>query len=225
MHDFAHSTPLWLAVLGVVVNALVGALRGYTDEQHHWDIVGVVTFALLMGLGGGVIRDLLVGELPPLSLRTPWPIAAVLVTVLLARLVARWVVRFPLVLGTLESLALGLFAIAGAAAAVDHGLVPIASVLVGVLSAVGGGVIVDVVRGEVPTILQPSRPQALLGAGVAATYLVLARWGADPAYVVSVVLGVIAYLLVERADVRTRSLTQMSSDRRWTGALTRREDT
>ena len=88
-----------------------------------------------------------------------------------------------------------------------------ASVLVGVLSAVGGGVIVDVVRGEVPTILQPSRPQALLGAGVAATYLVLARWGADPAYVVSVVLGVIAYLLVERADVRTRSLTQATAPR------------
>ncbi len=61
------------------VNALVGALRGYSDDSRHWDIVGVSVFALLMGLGGGFIRDMLLGNLPATSLRDPWSLATVLV--------------------------------------------------------------------------------------------------------------------------------------------------
>lgn len=203
MHDLALATPLWIAMLGVVVNALVGALHGYTDAHRHWDIVGVLTFALLMGLGGGVIRDLLVGELPPSSLRTPWPIAVVVVTVAVARVVGRWVVSVPLLLGSLDALALGLFAMSGAAAATSHGLPAVSAVLVGVLSAVGGGVLVSVVRGEVPSVLQPSRPHALLAALVAVVYLLLMRWSEAEAYAVGAAAGVVVHLVSERWRVET----------------------
>ena len=70
--DLATQTPLWLALLTVGVNAVVGALRATIDDDRHWDIVGVTTFGVLTGLGGGFIRDLLVGNLPVESLRTPW---------------------------------------------------------------------------------------------------------------------------------------------------------
>jgi uncharacterized membrane protein YeiH len=60
--DLATSTPLWLAVTTVGVNAIVGALRASIDDERHWDIVGLSTFGVLMGLGGGFIRDLLVGN-------------------------------------------------------------------------------------------------------------------------------------------------------------------
>jgi uncharacterized membrane protein YeiH len=202
VQDLALSTPLWIATLGIVVNALVGALRGYTDTDRHWDIVGVLTFALLMGLGGGVIRDLLVGE-PPVSLRTPWPIAAVVVTVAVARVVGRWVVNAPSLLGSLDALALGLFSMSGAAAAIAHGLPPVSAVLVGVLSAVGGGVLVSVVRGEVPSVLQPSRPHALLAALVAIVYLSLTRWSENEAYAVAAGVGVVVHLVSERWRVET----------------------
>jgi uncharacterized membrane protein YeiH len=202
VQDLALSTPLWIATLGIVVNALVGALRGYTDTDRHWDIVGVLTFALLMGLGGGVIRDLLVGE-PPVSLRTPWPIAAVVVTVAVARVVGRWVVNAPSLLGSLDALALGLFSMSGAAAAIAHGLPPVSAVLVGVLSAVGGGVLVSVVRGEVPSVLQPSRPHALLAALVAIVYLSLTRWSENEAYAVAAGVGVVVHLVAERWRVET----------------------
>ena len=202
MQDLALSTPLWIAILGIVVNALVGALGGYTDAHRHWDVVGVLTFALLMGLGGGVIRDLLVGE-PPASLRTPWPIAAVVVTVALARVAGRWVVNLPVLLGALDALALGLFAMSGAAAATVHGLPAVSAVLVGVLSAVGGGVLVSVVRGEVPSVLQPSRPHALLAALVAVVYLALSHWSENEAYVAGAVVGVAAHLVSERWRVET----------------------
>lgn len=209
MTDLALSTPLWLAALTIVVNALVGALHGYLDETRHWDVVGVVTFALVMGLGGGFLRDLLLG-LPAQSLRTPWPVLATLVAVVLARLVAPLAQRAPRVLGTLDAVALSLFAITGTATASAHGVPALPAVLVGVISAVGGGVLVAVLRGEVPDILVPSRPQALLAAVVGAAYLVLVRWDANTAYVASAALGVGLHLLAERREVRTRPLSAIA---------------
>lgn len=209
MTDLALSTPLWLAFATIVVNALVGALHGYLDPVKHWDVVGVVTFALVMGLGGGFLRDMLLG-LPAQSLRTPWPVLATLVAVLLARLVAPLAQRAPRLLGSLDALALALFAITGTATASAHGVPALPAVLVGVVSAVGGGVLVSVLRGEVPDILVPSRPQALLAAVVGATYLVLVRWDANAAYVVSGSLGVALHLLADRREVRTRPMSAIA---------------
>ncbi|MFZ9370123.1 MAG: TRIC cation channel family protein, partial [Ilumatobacteraceae bacterium] len=62
----------------VGVNAIVGALRASIDDERHWDIVGLSTFGVLMGLGAGFIRDLLVGNEPVESLRTQWLLATVL---------------------------------------------------------------------------------------------------------------------------------------------------
>ncbi len=206
MTDLALSTPLWLAVLTIVVNALVGALHGYLDRDRHWDVVGIVTFALVMGLGGGFLRDVLLG-LPAQSLRTPWPVLATLVAVPFARAVAPVAQRIPRLLGALDALALSLFAITGTATASAHGVPALPAVLVGVISAVGGGVLVSVLRGEVPSILVPSRPQALLAAVVGAAYLALAPWDPDTAYVASAVIGVALHLLAERREVRTRPLS------------------
>lgn len=206
MTDLALSTPLWLAMLTIVVNALVGALHGYLDESRHWDVVGVVTFALVMGLGGGFLRDALLG-LPAQSLRTPWPVLATLVAVVLARLVAPAAQRLPRLLAALDAVALALFAITGTATASVHGVPALPAVLVGVVSAVGGGVLVSVLRGQVPDILVPSRPQALLAAIVGGTYLALAGWDANAAYVVSGTLGVALHLVVTQRDVRTRPLS------------------
>jgi len=76
--NLATDAPLWLTLLTVGVNAVVGALRGYPDPARHWDIVGGSMFALLMGLGGGFIRDVLIGNLPAESLRSPWFVVTVL---------------------------------------------------------------------------------------------------------------------------------------------------
>ena len=80
--DLATRTPLWLALTTVAVNAAVGSLRASMDDEHHWDIIGLTTFGILMGLGGGFIRDFLVGNLPVESLRTPWFLTTVLVSIL-----------------------------------------------------------------------------------------------------------------------------------------------
>jgi uncharacterized membrane protein YeiH len=95
----------------------------------------------------------------------------------------------------------------GAATATASGLPTASAVLVGVVSAVGGGVLVAVLRDEVPSLLQPSRPYALLATGVAVVYLVVASWDADLAYVVGATGAVGAHVVLDRVQVRTRTLT------------------
>jgi uncharacterized membrane protein YeiH len=206
VQTLALSTPIWIAALAVLVNALVGALHGYLDPHRRWDVVGVTTFAVLMGLGGGVLRDLLVG-VPPQSLVTPWPVCVVLVGVVVARLLAPLVRRRAELLGPLDALALATFAMTGTATAVAHGMPAVTAVLVGVVSAVGGGLLVSVLRGEVPSLLQPGRPQALLAAAVAVLYLAVSVVDSDVAYAVGAAAAVAAHVVSTGRQVSTRSLT------------------
>ncbi len=144
--DLATQTPLWLALLTVGVNAIVGALRASSDDEHHWDIVGLSTFAVLMGLGGGFIRDILLGNTPVESLRTPWYLVTVLVGIGLVLLFGRRISGAHQLVALLNSVALGLFAVTGTAYALRADLPIVSAVFVGVVSAVGGGVLVSVIK-------------------------------------------------------------------------------
>jgi len=174
--DLAGSTPLWLALLTVLVNAIVGALRGTLDRTRDWDLVGISAFALLMGLGGGFIRDLLIGNLPAESLRSPWFLVTVLIGIAVVRYGGPLVTRLDALFVQLNALALGLFAVVGAAYATAFGLPFLSAVLIGTLSAVGGGMLVSVLQGEVPRILLAGAPNALLAVWGSIAYLAVARW-------------------------------------------------
>lgn len=202
--DLASSTPLWLALVTVFVNAVVGALRGYTDTSRHWDIVGVTSFALLMGLGGGFIRDVLIGNLPAESLRSPWYLLAVLAGVVIVLLTGRWMSKVQPLIVFLNALAMGLFAITGVARATDAGLPFVSKVLIGTLSAVGGGVLVSVLQARVPEILVASAPNALLAVWGSLTYAVVARWSPIGAGFAGVGAVVAAQYVADHFGVSTR---------------------
>jgi len=202
--DLAGSTPLWLALLTVLVNAIVGALRGTLDETRDWDLVGVSAFALLMGLGGGFIRDLLIGNLPAESLRSPWFLATVLVGIAIVRFGDRLVARLDALFVQLNALALGLFAVVGAAYATAYDLPFVSAVLIGTLSAVGGGVLVSVLQGQVPRILLAGAPNALLAVWGSVTYLAVARWSAAAASFAGIATVLIAQEISLRMGFTTR---------------------
>jgi uncharacterized membrane protein YeiH len=202
--DLAASTPLWLALLTVLVNAIVGALRGYTDTSRHWDIVGVSAFAILMGLGGGFIRDVLIGNLPAESLRSPWFLITVLVGIALVLIVGERIARIDPVLTFLNALAVGLFAVTGVAYATEFGLSFVPAVLIGTLSAVGGGVLVSVLQGRVPTILLAGAPNALLAVLGSVTYAIIATRSPAAASIAGILAVVIGQYVVDRFDVQTR---------------------
>lgn len=200
--DLATAAPLWLSLLTVGVNALVGALLGYLDETRHWDLVGVTVFALLMGLGGGFIRDTLLGQLPAQSLRSPWYLVTILAVAGLVLLAGSRIPRLRRTMRVLEAIALGLFAVTGAAAAGRVGLPALSGVLIGTASAVGGGVMVAVLQGRVATILVASTPHALLAALAATVYVVIPS-NSTLAAGAGVLAAVLAQLAVDHWQITT----------------------
>ena len=202
--DLAASTPLWLALLTIFVNAVVGALRGYTDTSRQWDFVGVTFFALLMGLGGGFIRDILLGNLPATSLRDPWSMVAVLGGIVVVLLFGKWASHVAPLLDFLNALALGLFAVVGVAHARAADLPFINTVLIGTLSAVGGGILVSVLQGQIPRVLLASTPHALLAILGSLAYATIAIWQSTVASFAGVAVVVIAQYLVDHFDIRTK---------------------
>ncbi|MBR7833204.1 TRIC cation channel family protein [Actinospica durhamensis] len=162
----APHLPIVFDLLGVLTASSAGALTGV---RKNLDLVGVVVLAAVTGLGGGVIRDLMIGAVP-VAMLTDWRYltAAALAAglVLLGqhpRVLGRDLrvfesLRGRVPLGTAylvaDSATLGCFAVSGTAKALDYGLALVPAALMGVVTAVGGGVVRDVLVNEVPTVLR-----------------------------------------------------------------------
>ncbi|HVL97491.1 MAG TPA: TRIC cation channel family protein [Solirubrobacteraceae bacterium] len=174
----AGRTPDVLAVieaLGVLAFALSGALLG---ARRGFDVVGIVVLAALTAMGGGVLRDVLLGDTPPAAFRE-WPyfaapIVAAAVTLLFHPAIERQL-RTVLVL---DAAGLGLFCVAGTVKALDHGLDVLPAAALGVTTGVGGGILRDVVARETPVIV--SADSELYAIPAAAGALVVAgAWHLD----------------------------------------------
>ena len=140
-----------LDLLGVAVFAASGALAAV---QARLDVFGVVVLAGTTALGGGIVRDVLLGVAPPSTLRQ-WPYLVVPGAV--ALVVFRWhpaVARLRLGVQLADALGLALFTSTGTAVALDRGAQPVTAGLVGVISGVGGGVLRDVLLAEIPLVLR-----------------------------------------------------------------------
>ncbi|QYJ03011.1 TRIC cation channel family protein [Nocardioides panacisoli] len=139
-----------LDLAGVAVFAVSGGLLAV---RRQLDVVGVLVLAVVTGLGGGVIRDVLIGDVPPPGF-ADW---RYLLTAVTAGVVAFWfhpaLERTIRMVNVFDAFGMGLFATAGAIKAVEHGLGPVPAALLGMVTAVGGGMIRDVLADRVPQVL------------------------------------------------------------------------
>ena len=154
--------PIALDLIGVFVFALSG---GLVALRARLDLFGVLVLAWVTGLGGGIIRDLLLGTTPPVGISDWRLVAAGLLAGLvvyafhgrLRRLAARRPRRTGLVgrmVKVLDALGLSVFAVAGAGKALFLGTPWLAAIVVGGITAIGGGMIRDVLVRQVPEVLQ-----------------------------------------------------------------------
>lgn len=135
---------------GVFVFALSGALVGV---RQALDIFGVLVLAGATGLGGGLLRDVLIGDVPPVAL-TDWRYLVVPVVAGLVAFVAHPAVgRMERSITVSDAGGLALFCVAGALKAYDAGLSVLAAALLGMLTGIGGGMIRDVLADRVPQVL------------------------------------------------------------------------
>jgi uncharacterized membrane protein YeiH len=160
------SVLLVLDLAGTFAFALNGALTAV--RATHLDIVGVVTLGVITAVGGGIIRDILLGALPPATFVDWRYLAVAAVGGLVAFLFSRRLVRLAGTIDVLDAAGLSLFAVAGAARALELGAGPVQAVLLGAMTAVGGGTLRDVLIQRVPSVLNSElyAVPALLGAAL-----------------------------------------------------------
>ncbi len=155
---------------GIAVFAASGAVVGV---RKGFDLFGIAVMGVLTGVGGGVLRDLMIDISPPHSIQY-WPnITVALVAAAVATVFARTVIRHTQTVLTLDAVGMGFFATSGGAIAVDHGASWFAAALLGMLSAIAGGIIRDVLAREVPMVMGPDDLYAIPAMLGALTYVVI----------------------------------------------------
>lgn len=134
---------------GVLANAILG---GIAARSARLDLVGFVVLAILSGLGGGIIRDTLLQQGPPVALTDPSYLAFAVLGAVIAfalKLNYRWSRRWLILL---DALAIGCWAAVGAQKTLNSGLGWLPAIMLGVITAVGGGMVRDVLLMRVPSI-------------------------------------------------------------------------
>lgn len=142
-----------LVWLGTLTFAASGAVVGV---QRRFDLIGVVVLASVTAIGGGSIRDIIVGALPPASFTNETLLWVVAATGVLGFYLHRWVKLESRTLYLLDTLGLAIFATLGAERGMSFGMGMWGTVFAGAVSGVGGGVLRDLLIGQVPGIFYRS---------------------------------------------------------------------
>lgn len=166
--------PLPIDLSAVVVGALAGAAIGVRERT---DPVGVLFLAVAMGLGGGVIRDVLLGQVPVALTSAPY-LPTVASAAVVGLVFASLLHRLGRVVQVLDALALALFTVVGVEKALLVGLPAASAVLVGVTAAVGGGVLVDLLAGRPVAVVRRGPWNATAALAGAGAYLLASSLGA-----------------------------------------------
>lgn len=139
--------PLWADLTAVGLGGVQGALfaSGFRG-QRRLDFLGVAIIGIMIGMGGGLIRDLLLGVVPA-TLQSNWYLLTATAAAIVGMLLSGIFQRVNGVIVALDALVIGLFGAFGTSKALGLGLPVVPAVFVGVCAAVGGSVLRDVLMG------------------------------------------------------------------------------
>ena len=158
------SLPVWSAYAAVMIGGVAGASYA---ARRQFDVIGVLGLAVASGLGGLLLRDVLLQKGTPVVLTDPRYLLSAAIAALVGFLFASAIARVGIVLLALDALAMGLFVSLGAVAGLYYDLGIPAAVFLGVTTAIGGSILRDLLSGEPPSVFRPgifSGIAALFGA-------------------------------------------------------------
>ncbi|GAB2875784.1 trimeric intracellular cation channel family protein [Streptomyces deserti] len=166
---FTPSVQHTLDLVGIFVFAISGALLAV---RKNFDVFGIAVLAEVTALGGGLFRDLVIGSVPPAAFTDLGYFITPLLATLLVFFLHPQVERIQGGVNIFDAAGLGLFCVAGTTKAYEYGLGLTASACLGLATAVGGGVLRDVLANEVPSLLRWDRDlyavPAMVGAALVA---------------------------------------------------------
>ncbi|MCS0634100.1 trimeric intracellular cation channel family protein [Streptomyces sp. LP05-1] len=167
---FTPSVQHALDLVGIFVFAISGALLAV---RKNFDVFGMAVLAEVTALGGGLFRDLVIGAVPPAAFTDLGYFLMPLVATVLVFFLHPVVERTQAAVNVFDAAGLGLFCVAGTTKAYEYGLGLTSSAVMGLATAVGGGVLRDVLANEVPSLLRWDRDLYAVPAIVGATMVVL----------------------------------------------------
>jgi uncharacterized membrane protein YeiH len=195
--------------LAITVGALSGALYA---TRRGFDLIGIIAIAFLGGLGGGAVRDVVLQFGTPAFLANRWFLVYALLGAVIGFFFARKAQGWAFAYSALDVATLGVWVLLGCQKSLQLGLPVISVVFVGVLAAVGGGLLINLMCGEVPTSFQPGHWHAFAAMLASITYVVLERAGAPilAAEVATLVTAATLKWAAVRFDVRTPAPMDLS---------------
>lgn len=179
MNEHIARIPLWLDLSAVAFGAMQGGSFGaQARDESNFDILGVAVFAIVLGLGGGIVRDLLLNQVPAALRNDSYLLTAVgggLAGMLAGELLERpsWALRI------LDAGVVGLFVVVGAVKTESAGLPGAATILLGTITGAGGGVMRDLLAQRPVALVQRDTPYALVALVGAITFVLFHALGAE----------------------------------------------
>lgn len=152
-----------------ITAAFVASISGaQAARERRLDLFGLLIIAYLTALAGGIFRDLCIGALPPVGLSDWRYLCATLAGGAIVLYAPHWFDRFKHPVAFFDALALGFYAVVGAQKALSYGYNAQVAILLGASTAVGGGVVRDILLARIPNILRKEiyAVAALTGAGI-----------------------------------------------------------
>jgi len=195
--------PLWADLLGVGLGGVQGALfaSGF-QGQRRLDWLGVAIIGIMIGMGGGLIRDILLGQTPA-TLQSNWYLLTATGAALLGMLLAGLFTRLNTVIVVLDAVVIGMFGAFGTSKAIAFGIPPVPAVFIGVCAAVGGSVLRDMLMG-LPTAIMHVGSLYAVAAGAGCTFIVVANLFGMPiplAAVIGIVVTAVIRVLAVSFDL------------------------
>ncbi len=203
--------PVAYNLIATFLFALTGVILA---TKRNYDIVGVIILAIVAGAGGGLIRDgIFLQDGPPLLVQDYRFLVAILLAVVCGMFFYHLVKKWDGVFFVADALGLGIYGVIGAQLSIHAGLGIIAALLVGFISAIGGGLLRDILTKKEPVIFFPGQyyaAAALIGIAVFLFLGVVVRINAQLAAIIAITLTFILRLAAMKFDLSTKPLADFA---------------
>lgn len=178
MTDELFTIPLWADLLAVGIGSLQGALFAAQFRDRRLDLLGVAIIGIATGFGGGIVRDVLLGQVPA-ALQSNGYLPVAVGSALVGMLLERIFHRLRHLITALDALTIGLFGAIGTTKALALGLPEIPAVFLGVVSAVGGSILRDLLLNVPIALMSVGSLYAIAALAGSTSLVVLVALGAD----------------------------------------------
>lgn len=196
MTEPLFTIPLWADLLGVGLGGIQGAMfaSGF-QGQRRLDLLGVAIIGVLIGMGGGLIRDLLLGQ-PPATLQNNWYLITAAGAALFGMLLAGLLNRANAIIVVLDAVVIGMFGAFGTSKALGLGVPEVPAVFIGVCAAVGGSILRDVIMGLPVAIMHVGSLYAIAAAAGCTSLVVVHAFGVGLTTSALIAIGLTAVIRI-----------------------------